>query len=335
MSTNSPNSFKDHSTPGSADDQALSSTGSMPLLTKLSRPFLTQNQLEHLRTLTELSGPKFNSMLLHAFDQIWSIAQVYNFPMKTIGTAMLLFQKTYLFNRVQNFPPTETTIACLMIASKIEDTPKKARELLQTSYYIKGVTTSSTQLEEVRKQVLSLERQILETIGFDFRIRHPQPYIIKFAKEMAVSREDALIAWNIAIDSYVTDACLRFPCHVVALACLFLATKLNEFDVLPKMNFARFFCKKAQLKGAILDLLEFYSHSLSASRLGKINRSIDASTFINIRIDINKQFRNQNKPEPHGSVEGLFIRDPKLSDKGTVRYILDWERGHVSGEPLI
>lgn len=234
MSTNTPNSIKEHSTPGSTDDQSMPSAGSIPLLTKLSRPFLTQNQLEHLRTLTELTGPKFNSMLLHAFDQIWNIAQVYNFPMKTIGTAMLLFQKTYLFNKVQNFPPTETTISCLMIASKIEDTPKKARELLQTSYYIKGVSVSSTQLEEVRKQVLSLERQILETIGFDFRIRHPQPYVIKFAKEMEISREDALIAWNITTDSYLTDAALRFPCHVVALASLLLATKLRGQTYSPK-----------------------------------------------------------------------------------------------------
>jgi hypothetical protein len=36
--------------------------------------------------------------------------------------------------------------------------------------------------EEQRRKIIGLERHVLETMTFDFRAHHPQPYIIKFTK---------------------------------------------------------------------------------------------------------------------------------------------------------
>lgn len=48
---------------------------------------------------------------------------------------------------------------------------------VKLSYFYKTI-------EEQKKRIIGLERMVLETSCFDFRQRHPQPYIIKFARHL-------------------------------------------------------------------------------------------------------------------------------------------------------
>ena len=77
------------------------------------------------------------------------------------------------------------------------------------------------------KTVIGLERLILEASGFDFRSRHPNRLVIKFAKYNGF--EDApfgRIASNMCIDLYRTFIPLKQTTPVMALACVVLTAKL-------------------------------------------------------------------------------------------------------------
>lgn len=51
---------------------------------------------------------------------------------------MVLFQQFYLFNSLQNFSSvSDTALACLLVASKMEDTLKKIKDILIAAYNVR------------------------------------------------------------------------------------------------------------------------------------------------------------------------------------------------------
>lgn len=69
---------------GSRDESANSSVTTSPTdiqgneypsMIKLSRPFLRQVEIDHLRNLNGLKDPAFSNMRCHLFAHIWAIAE--------------------------------------------------------------------------------------------------------------------------------------------------------------------------------------------------------------------------------------------------------------------
>lgn len=139
----------------------------------------------------------------------------------------------------------------------------------------------------------------------------------------------AKMAWTIATDSYMTDAPLKYPSHTVALASIILSSKIQDINIDPPMDATRFHTSRINVSNSLIDLLDFYIHSLNSSLLGREMREV--SKFMSIRIEINKENPQQPKSAKMSSI-GLNVREPKVSDRGTVRYVLNWEQEHVTGE---
>jgi CTD kinase subunit beta len=72
---------------------------------------------------------------------------------------------------------------------------------------------------------------ILESSSFDFRYRHAQPFLIKFAKRLGCPKELTQRAWDISVDVYKTLSPLKATPHSLALASLDLAMRLEERGV--------------------------------------------------------------------------------------------------------
>jgi CTD kinase subunit beta len=82
------------------------------------------------------------------------------------------------------------------------------------------------------KPILALERQMLESAGFDFRNRYPQKVMVKMARALGFDRNNvAKTAWNLTVDLYRTFAPLKQSTPTMAIACLELAARLHEMDV--------------------------------------------------------------------------------------------------------
>jgi CTD kinase subunit beta len=332
-----------HDTPHTPNEKPF------PSMIKLTRPFLSLSQIEALENASGVKGPSATQMRVQAFNLVLSVAENFKLPMKTIATTMYLFLKNMLHNQTSKTPINDIVIACMMVASKIEDTPKKAKELIPFVYSIKHINLSSTQVEEVKSQVLGLERQILETLGFDFRITHPHSYVIKLSKSLGLSQKTASMAWKMATDLCMTQVSMKAPAHSAALACVLLAERLQAGQRLEEGvrdhhrhivstrsiddRDIRALCRAKDVNIALLDLLDFYIHYLNFSQLGK--QIHEVSKFMTIRISVNQELSKDGiSVERRTKSNDLALRDARISDKGTVRYILDWEKDHCRGEVL-
>jgi hypothetical protein len=65
---------------------------------------------------------------------------------------------------------------CLFLASKVEESPKKLRDVIVETYKVQHTThqgpESDQDLSKLREQVLICERELLRVLGFDLSVEH-------------------------------------------------------------------------------------------------------------------------------------------------------------------
>ncbi|KAI1712105.1 cyclin-K [Ditylenchus destructor] len=135
----------------------------------------------------------------------------------TLSTASVFFHRFYMFHSFTEFPKHLTALGCLFLAGKVEETPKKC------------------------KDICTAARVLLQTIRFDLHVEHPYPFLLQYAKALKenVSEEGdkELIAqavqhaWAFVNDSASTTLCLQWEPEVVAISMLYMAIKLAKMEV--------------------------------------------------------------------------------------------------------
>ena len=79
------------------------------------------------------------------------------------------------------------------------------------------------------------ERILLQTIKFDLQVDHPYGYLLKYAKTLKGNQEQITamvqMAWTFINDSYSTTLCLQWEPEIIAIALMYLASKLSQFDI--------------------------------------------------------------------------------------------------------
>lgn len=86
--------------------------------------------------------------------------------------------------------------------------------------------------------VYDYEFKMIAALEFDLIIFHPYRPMLQYCTDGGMS--DLLpMAWPILNDSYRTDASLRYPPYLIAIACIFIAATMSDRDVtewLKKLN---------------------------------------------------------------------------------------------------
>lgn len=308
-----------------------------PAAIQLSWPYFSTKQVASLSASSRspsLSESKETQIRFQACGWIYVVGKYMKFPIRTIGSAMIIYHRFHLFNPISEFSYIDTAAACLFVACKIEDTSKKLKDILIAGYNIKhpngpNISFENHTIEEQKKRIIGLERMILETSCFDFRRRHPQPYIIKFARHLKLSKEIAKKAWDITIDSYKTYAPLKFPPHCIALMALVLASILLEQPF--EDAYEKFLVKKETLVDALYNILDLYIHYRHVTLVG---HDTDVSKFMIIKISLNKFHKPSELSQNLVDIEfsALPFRIGIIGDKGTVRFILDHQREKKESE---
>jgi CTD kinase subunit beta len=77
-------------------------------------------------------------------------------------------------------------VTCIFVASKIEETIKKPREVIVAVHSVKYPESKELDPEHIsedrKRKIIGYEKLLLETLSFGFQFRHPYEYIIKFTK---------------------------------------------------------------------------------------------------------------------------------------------------------
>ncbi|KAG2185933.1 hypothetical protein INT43_002371 [Umbelopsis isabellina] len=166
---------------------------------------------------------------------IQTVGKKLGFPQTTISTAQALYHRFYLFYSIRTYSPNDISITAIYVASKIEETIKKLRDIFVVIHSVKHPESKELDPEQVseerRRRIIGYEKLMLETLCFDFQIRHPYEVMVKFVKYINVhqdidGREVARKAYMLLVDSYKTPLCLEYPAHSIAAGAIWLADLL-------------------------------------------------------------------------------------------------------------
>ncbi|KAG0659513.1 hypothetical protein C6P46_005150 [Rhodotorula mucilaginosa] len=102
-------------------------------------------------------------------------------PRRTIATAQKLYHRFHLHFSLVEFPYHDVSLAALLVASKLEDTLKKLRDIQIAAYQVSNLLEGGSGLgegdsaaqEAHRPHLIGIERLILQTICFNLNLHRP------------------------------------------------------------------------------------------------------------------------------------------------------------------
>lgn len=178
-------------------------------------------------------------------------------------------------------------------------------------------------------------------------------------KDLKLNVDIAKIAWVLSVDALLTTVYLEFPNHIVATACLHLAGKITKN--VPMISYTRYHTSRHKMNQCLVRLCDLYLHRdygvLELKNIGSMNIMpkddvIPLDYDKNVKrklLEVRNNSTNDLKKAVNKNESGLWkngvkmnvesdrpvtIRDAKISSKGSVRYVLKWNRDSNSGELL-
>lgn len=158
---------------------------------------------------------------------------------ETMATGVVFYHRFYMFHSFNEFPRYITATCCLFLAGKVEETPKKCKDIIKAAKaWLEGKNLKSYSdkfTDESIKEIMVHERILLQTIKFDLQVDHPYGYLLKYAKTLKGNQEQirsmVQMAWTFINDSFCTTLCLQWEPEIIAIALMYLTSKLSKLEV--------------------------------------------------------------------------------------------------------
>lgn len=156
---------------------------------------------------------------------------------------------------------------------------------------------------------VGLERHILETIGFDFRVQYPQKLLVKMVRKMfpggdTRSQDEGKkfirVAYDMSIDLYKTFAPVKQTTFTLVLAILELTALLLGTDANKTEEFkttGEWHTERACVLETLLDLLDLYTQFPKSTKIGL---RFDLNKLMDVKIDINNLVAKEKHQHYHG-----------------------------------
>lgn len=165
-------------------------------------------------------------------------------PQVAMACAQVLFQRYYYSKSFLTHDFQHAAMACLYIASKIEECFRKLREIINVFHHIKQkklgravepLDCIGEQYLGIKSKVINMERRVLKELGFCVHVKHPHKIIVVYLQflEMDLNQSLAQQSWNYMNDGLRTTIFVRHSPESIAAACIFLAARVLQIP-LPK-----------------------------------------------------------------------------------------------------
>lgn len=334
----------------------MSQQGVKETYVQLSKPFFTLQEIEFIeRNNIDLyqNLRDFKSKTKATFQTLISLAIKLNLPVKVLQNSSYYYQKFYLLNnnyKKYSSLHFEVGLSVLFISLKLNDFIKKVNVVISEAFELKGMRLSSSEIEENKKIIISLERKILEFQSFDFRNFLVEDFLIKYLKhfnKISPNKFFSYLCWSVLNDLYLTSLVLQFPAHYNAIisikACKVIYNTLIEEKAIPGTELPVEWDLRplvAHLKDISFilsgcdQILSYYIDNINStfikSSLDEMSIKIEGKKFvdilINAKIDINK---NSQPAVVHEIVEDdVFyrVRDTDIAKSGAIRFLYNRQR---------
>lgn len=163
-----------------------------------------------------------------------------------INTAIVYMHRFYMYHPFTLFHRNAIATACLFLAAKNEEQPRKLEHVLKVSIICLNKqhghnfhhidNKSEVYLEQVQ-DLLKNEETLLKTLGFETAIDHPHTHIVRCCHLVRASKDLAQTAYFMASNSlHLTTMCVQYKPTIVACFCIHLACKWSKWELKDSME---------------------------------------------------------------------------------------------------
>ena len=92
-------------------------------------------------------------------------------------------------------------MACINLAAKIEESPRRIRDVINVFHHIKQMRKEKTILPlildqnyiNLKNQVIKAERRVLKELGFSVHVKHPHKVIVVYLQVLECEQNQKLV----------------------------------------------------------------------------------------------------------------------------------------------
>ncbi|XP_019178492.1 PREDICTED: cyclin-C1-2-like isoform X3 [Ipomoea nil] len=193
---------------------------------------------------------------LHMSNYIARLAQTVTLRQRVVATAISYMRRVYVRKSMTEYDPRLVAPACLYLASKAEESTVQARLLV---FYIRKLYPDDKYRYEI-KDILEMEMKVLEALDYYLVVFHPYRCLSQLLQDAGMN--DAIqLTWGIVNDTYKMDLILVHPPHLIALACIYIASVLKDKEI--TSWFEELQADMNVVKNIAMEILDFYdSHKM-------------------------------------------------------------------------
>ncbi|KAM3699651.1 hypothetical protein ACJW31_05G042000 [Castanea mollissima] len=180
--------------------------GGVILILRVLSPFASENFV--FIPLLASSSPHYHRSTPQQPDPPHSALRIYGFD--------LILQERGILLKLPEAVPTGQKVAasCLWLASKLEESPRKARQVLivfhrmecrMENLPIEHLEIGSQKYHDLKNGLSRTERRVLKEMGFVCLVEHPHKFISNYLAILETPPELRQKAWNLANDRSMED----------------------------------------------------------------------------------------------------------------------------------
>ncbi|XP_055709975.1 cyclin-L2 isoform X2 [Phlebotomus papatasi] len=206
----------------------------------------TPSQLDGLDRETEIDLRILGCELIQTAGILLKLPQV------AMATGQVLFQRFFYSKSFVRHNMETTAMSCVCLASKIEEAPRRIRDVINVFHHIKQVRAQKPITPMIidinyitlKTQVIKAERRVLKELGFCVHVKHPHKLIVMYLQVLGFEKNQKMMqmAWNFMNDSLRTDVFVRYQPETIACACIYLTARKLSVNLPANLPWFGVFC---------------------------------------------------------------------------------------------
>ncbi|GER34361.1 cyclin-L2 [Striga asiatica] len=205
------------------------------IYTAIDTFYLTDEELKNSPSSKDgIDEATETTLRIYGCDLIQESGILLKLPQAVMATGQVLFHRFYCKKSFARFNVKRVAASCVWLASKLEESPRKARQVLNVFHRmecrrenlpIQHLDIYSTRYVNLKADLIKTERHLLKEMGFICHVEHPHKFISNYLATLETPPELRQEAWNLANDSLRTTLCVRFKSEVVACGVVYAAAR--------------------------------------------------------------------------------------------------------------
>jgi len=166
---------------------------------------------------------------------IQTAGKLLKLPQVAMATGCVLFQRFFFSKSFVRYSMEIVAMGCVCLACKIEEAPRRARDVINVFGHIKQVRQGKSikpvildpDYIALKNNVIKAERRVLKELGFCVHIKHPHKLIVMYLQLLGYEKHEKFMqmSWNFMNDSLRTDGFVRYQPETIACACIYLSAR--------------------------------------------------------------------------------------------------------------